>query len=100
MVGEGVCACVQGRVAVVGCVYVHVRCSASVMSCVLCQSRAWCGGCDIVCALRGTDTVVVMEIDVVAASAVVSTIDPVVSLFSGVVFTVSGVGKYVSAVEP
>lgn len=62
MAGEGVCACVQGRVAVVGCVYVHVRCSASVMSCVLCQSRAWCVGCDIVCALRGTDTVVVMVV--------------------------------------
>ena len=40
-----------------------------------------------------------MEIDVVAASAVVSAIGPVVSLFSGVVFIVSGVGKYVSAVE-
>ena len=62
MAGEGVCACVQGRVAVVGCVYVHVRCSACVMSRVPCQSRAWCGGCDIVWALRGTDTVVVMVV--------------------------------------
>ena len=46
-----------------------------------------------------SDTAVMVEIDVVAASAVVSSIGSVVSLFSGVVFIVSGVGKYVSTVE-